>query len=163
MEEDSAAEKAGLRAGDIIVAVNGDAIDNSADVRNVIGLIRVGTKIKIDIVRNGKSKRLVATIAEKKTKTMAGKKLSENLAGAELTLTDIDQRNGEITPVIMISKLQPGSPAANSGLRNGDLILSVNKQPVTNFKDMKRAIEVESRGLLLNIQRGNRGLFILIR
>ena len=163
VEEDSAAEKAGLRAGDIIVAVNGDAIDNSADVRNVIGLIRVGTKIKIDIVRNGKSKRLVATIAEKKTKTMAGKKLSKKLAGAELTLTDIDQRNGEVTPVIMISKLQPGSPAANSGLRNGDLILSVNKQPVTNFKDMKRAIEVESRGLLLNIQRGNRGLFILIR
>ena len=163
VQEDSAAEKAGMKAGDVIVAVNGDAVDNSADVRNVIGLIRVGTKIEIDIIRDGKSKRLVATIAERETKTMAGKKLSSEFEGAELTLTDIDQRNGEVVPVIMISKLQAGSPAAASGLRTGDIILSVNKRPVTNFKEMKQAIEIESRGLLLNIQRGNRGLFILIR
>ncbi len=163
VEEDSAAEKAGMRAGDVIVAVDGDAVEDSADVRNVIGLLRVGTKIEIDIIRNGKAKRLVAKIAERKSKTIAGKKLSKKLAGAELTLTDIDQRNGKVTPVIMISKLQPGSAAASSGLRAGDIILSVNKRPVTTFKEMETAIEVESRGLLMNIQRGNRGLFILIR
>jgi serine protease DegQ len=65
--------------------------------------------------------------------------------------------------VILISKLEPGSPAANSGLRGGDIILSVNKRPVSNFKEMEKAVKIESRGLLLNIQRGNRGLFILIR
>ncbi len=163
VQEDSAAEKAGMRAGDVIVAVNGESVENKADIRNIIGLIRVGTKIEIDIIRNGKSKRLSATIAERQTKTMAGKKLSSTLDGAELTMTEIDQRNGDVTPVIMISKLQPGSAAASAGLRAGDLILSVNKRPVTTFKDMQRAIDIESRGLLLNIQRGNRGLFILIQ
>ena len=163
VDEDSAAEKSGMRAGDIIVEVNGEDVDNKTDIRNIIGLIRVGTKIEIDIIRNGKPKRLVATIAERQTRTMAGKKLSGELAGAELTMTDIDQRNGEVAPVILISKLKAGSPAASAGLRAGDIILSVNKRPVTTFKEMQAAIKIKSRGLLLNIQRGNRGLFILIQ
>ena len=163
VEEDSAAEKAGMRAGDVIIAVNDDSVEDSADVRNMIGLIRVGTKIEIDIIRDGKQKRLVAKIAEVKSKTIAGKKLSNKLDGAELTLAEIDQRNGQSAPVILISKLEAGSPAAASGLRGGDIILSVNKRPVSTFKEMEQAIKVESRGLLLNIQRGNRGLFILIR
>lgn len=163
VQQDSPAQKAGMRAGDVIVALNGITVENSARVRNMIGLIRVGTKINIDIVRNGKPKRLVATIAERKQKTMKGGELSANLNGAELTLTEVNQRDGRARQVILVSKIKPGSSAASSGLRRGDLILSVNKRPVTSFKEMKKAIDTESRGLLLNIQRGNRGLFILIQ
>jgi len=163
VEEGSAAEEAGMRAGDVIVAVNDDSVEDSADVRNMIGLIRVGTKMEIDIIRGGKQKRLVAKIAEVKSESKAGKQLSSKLDGAELTLTEIDNRSGQSAPVVLISKLEAGSPAAASGLRSGDIILSVNKRPVSTFKEMEQAIKVESRGLLLNIQRGNRGLFILIR
>ena len=163
VEEDSAAEKAGLKAGDIIIAVNDDPVDDSADVRNMIGLIRVGTKIEIDILRDGKEKRLFAKIAEKKSKTMPGGKLSKSLEGAQLSLTEIDERNGRAKQVILVSKLEPRSPAVSSGLRGGDIILSVNKRPVSNFKELEKAIAAESRGLLLNIQRGRRGLFLLIQ
>ena len=163
VEEGSPADKAGMKAGDIIISVNGDAIEDSADVRNVIGLIRVGTKIDIEIVRNGKVKLLHAKIAETKSKTIAGEKLSEKLAGAHLSLTEIGQRGGLAKQVIIVSKLEPGSPAATAGLRKGDIILSVNKRPVENFEEMEKAIVAEPRGVLLNIQRGNRGLFILIR
>ena len=163
VEEGSAADKAGLRAGDVIIAVNGDPVDDSADVRNMIGLIRVGTDINIEIVRNGKEKQLHAKIAEKKAKIIAGKKLSDKLDGAQLSLTELDQRNGNAKKVIVVTKLEPRSAAAAAGLRNGDIILSVNKRPVTTFKDMEQAIASETRGLLLNIQRGNRGLFLLIQ
>lgn len=163
VEEDSAAEKSGMRAGDVIITVNGDTVSDSADVRNMIGLIRVGTKIEIEIVRDGEEKRLVAKIAEKKSQSIAGEKLAEKLAGAQLSLTEIEQRDGSSEPVILVSKLEPRSAAAAAGLRPGDIILSVNKRPVANFKEVEKAIAAESRGMLLNIQRGKRGLFLLIR
>ena len=163
VEEGSPADEAGMKAGDVIISVNNDPVEDSADVRNMIGLIRVGTKIDIEILRNGKVKQLHAKIAEKKAKTIAGKKLSDKLAGALLSLHEVEQRTGESKTVIAVAKLDPGSPAATSGLRKGDFILSVNKRPVSTFQEMERAITKEPRGLLLNIQRGNRGLFILIR
>ena len=163
VEQGSAAAKAGLRAGDVIIALNGDPIENFVDVRNIIGLIRVGTDIDIEIVRNGKVKKLHAKIAEKKSKTIAGKKLSDHLDGAQLSLTGLEQRNGGNKKVIVVTKLEPSSKAAAAGLRQGDIILSVNKRAVTTFAEMEQAIANEPRGLLLNIQRGNRGLFLLIQ
>ena len=163
VEQGSAAAKAGLRAGDVIIALNGDPIENFVDVRNIIGLIRVGTDIDIEIVRNGKVKKLHAKIAEKKSKTIAGKKLSDHLDGAQLSLTGLEQRNGGNKKVIVVTKLEPSSKAAGAGLRQGDIILSVNKRAVTTFAEMEQAIANEPRGLLLNIQRGNRGLFLLIQ
>ena len=163
VQEDSAADKAGMQAGDVIIAVNGDPVKDSTDVRNVIGLIRVGTKIDIDIVRNGKMKQLQAIIAETKSKSIAGEKLSEKLEGAQLSLSEVERRDGSYKNVIVVTKLEPRSAAGAAGLRNGDIILSVNKQEIASFKDFEQAIAREPRGLLLNIQRGNRGLFLLIQ
>ena len=163
VQEDSAADKAGMQAGDVIIAVNGDPVKDSTDVRNVIGLIRVGTKIDIDIVRNGKTKQLQAKIAETKSKSIAGKKLSEKLEGAQLSLSEVERRDGSYKNIIVVTKLEPRSAAGAAGLRNGDIILSVNKQEIASFKEFEQAIAREPRGLLLNIQRGNRGLFLLIQ
>lgn len=163
VEEDSPAEKAGMKAGDVIVAVNGHEVGNSADIRNMIGLIRVGTTIEMDILRNGKKKRIEATIAERPVKVLEGKKLSPRLQGASLSETEVETRSQGPQLVVQVVKLEPGSPAAQAGLRSGDLILSANKQPVATLEDLRQAVKKNSDGLLLNLQRGNRGLFILIR
>ena len=163
VEEDSPADKAGMKAGDVIISVNGNPVKDSADVRNMIGLIRVGTEIDVKIIREGKVKNLHAKIAEKKSETTDGKRLSKKLEGAELALSTIERRDGAAQDVITVVKLEPASPAAVAGLRPGDMILSVNKQPVKNFKEMEQAIKQGDNGLLLNIQRGRRGLFLLIR
>ena len=163
VEPKSAADKAGLIAGDVIVSVNGEEIGRSSDVRNKIGLIRVGDAIQLEVVRNGKLKQLTARIAEKKVTTKAGKKFSSKLAGAEISLTEIEKANGSAKPVLVISKLKPGSAAAYAGLRTGDIILSVNKQPVSDFDGLERALKTETRGLLFNIQRGRRALFLIIQ
>jgi serine protease Do/serine protease DegQ len=162
VEADSAAAKAGMKTGDVIVAINDEPVKDSADVRNTIGLLRVGTEIKLDIVRNGKAMQLSALITERRTKTISSRDISKQLAGAELTLTELDNRNGSADKVIVVSGLEPGSPAAQAGLRNEDIIHSINKQPVVDFDQLKEAVS-DPRGLLLNIQRGQRGLFLLIR
>ena len=162
VEAESAAAKAGMKTGDVIVAINDEPVKDSADVRNTIGLLRVGTEIKLDIVRNGKAMQLSALITERRTKTISSRDISKQLAGAELTLTELDNRNGSADKVIVVSGLEPGSPAAQAGLRNEDIIHSINKQPVVDFDQLKEAVS-DPRGLLLNIQRGQRGLFLLIR
>lgn len=161
--EDSAAAKAGLRAGDVIISVNGEPVEDSADVRNMIGLMRVGTVINLKIVREGKEKQLKAKIEEQKSSSRPGKSFSKKLDGAELTLSEINRRGGGSQPVIVISELEPSSAAASAGLRRGDIILSVNKISVESFKQLEKAIQSGKNGLLLNVQRGRRALFLLIR
>ena len=162
VEPDSPAEKAGIKTGDVILAINGVPVEDSADVRNTIGLLRVGTEIELDVVRNGKAMQLSALITERETKTISSGDISKQLAGAKLTLTEEDNRNGSVDKVIIVSGLEPGSAAAQAGLRNDDIIHSINKQPVEDFDQLKEAVK-DTRGLLLNIQRGQRGLFLLIR
>ena len=129
----------------------------------MIGLIRVGTEINLKIVREGKIQELQAKIAEKKSTSRLGKSFSDKLDGAQLTLSEIESRDGNGQQVIVVTKLEARSAAASAGLRGGDIILSVNKIPVEDFKQFEKAIAAENNGLLLNIQRGQRALFLLIR
>lgn len=163
VEQDSAADKAGLVAGDVIISINGDEVRDSTDMRNTIGLMRVGEDIQLNIIRNGKSRQVTARIAENKVLSKLGKALSDKLVGAEITMKQLENSQGSVEPVLMISKLKPGSPAAYAGLRPGDVILSVNKMPVNDFKSFEKALEKNGQGLLLNIQRGRRALFLLVR
>lgn len=163
VEPKSAADKAGMVAGDVIVRVNGEEISRSSDVRNKIGLIRVGDAIQLEVIRNGKLKRLTARIAAQKVTSKAAEQFSSKLAGAEISLTEIEKTNGSAKSVLVISKLKPGSAAAYAGLRPGDIILSVNQQPVSDFASLEQAIKLETRGLLFNIQRGRRALFLIIQ
>ena len=80
-----------------------------------------------------------------------------------ITLKQIESSQGGVEPVLIVSKLKPGSPAAYAGLRPGDIILSVNKLPVNDFKSFEKALKKNGQGLLLNIQRGRRALFLLVR
>ena len=163
VEPKSAADKAGMVAGDVIVRVNGEEISRSSDVRNKIGLIRVGDAIQLEVIRNGKLKRLTARIAAQKVTSKAAEQFSSKLAGAEISLTDMEKTNGSAKSVLVISKLKPDSAAAYAGLRPGDIILSVNQQPVSDFASLEQAIKLETRGLLFNIQRGRRALFLIIQ
>ncbi len=163
VEPKSAADKAGMVAGDVIVRVNGEEISRSSDVRNKIGLTRVGDAIQLEVIRNGKLKRLTARIAAQKVTSKAAEQFSSKLAGAEISLTEIEKTNGSAKSVLVISKLKPGSAAAYAGLRPGDIILSVNQQPVSDFASLEQAIKLETRGLLFNIQRGRRALFLIIQ
>ena len=160
IEAKSPADKAGLKIGDVITAVNGREVSNSAQVRNEIGLLRIGTRVQIEIFRNGKSRTLTASVEEQVTNSVSGKSLSTKLAGAELNETLEDTSRGTAAGIEVVSVT---GNAASAGLRKGDIIISVNKKRVRTIRDMQAAIKKNPKALLLNIQREARGLFILIQ
>jgi len=159
----SPAEKAGLKAGDVITGVNGKSVRNSADVRNSIGLLRVGEQVKIEVLRDGKASVLIATIAEPEMAMLDGKRLHPRLAGALYgNIEEGSPLYGRVEGVQVV-KVQPDGPAWRAGLRPSDVITSVNRQPVADVQALQRIATPNNRTLLLNLQRGDGALFILIQ
>ena len=147
----------------MIVAVNDKQARNSADVRNIIGLLRVGEQVKMEILRAGKTRTLTATIAQPEMTLLDGKRLHPRLAGAIYgSIEEGSPLYGRIEGVQVV-KVQPQGPAWRAGLRPGDIITSVNREPVTDLESLRRLASPNVRALLLNIQRGDGALFILIQ
>lgn len=159
----SPAAIAGLKAGDVVTKINDRHVTNSSDLRNAIGLLRVGQKVNLTITRNRSEKTLVATITAPKIEKVDAGKLSPKLAGATLGLSELETVENGLVKAVTIVELGANSPAARAGLRKGDIILSVNRQVVKNFDEFKSALKNNSRGLLLNIQRGENAMFLLLQ
>jgi len=157
----SAADKAGLKAGDIVVEVNKKVVRDSSDLRNYIGLLRVGQKVELGVVREGKRKQIVATVEEPTSSTQVGKALNPKLDGAEFAdITEGDPLYGRIEGVL-IAQVEAGSSAMQAGLRRGDVIISANRRQVKSVDDLAKAVS-DSKKLLLNIRRGNGALFLYL-
>ena len=155
--ENSAASKAGLKAGDVVSTINGDTVKSASAMRNMVGLMRVGDKMNITVVRNGENKILTATIEDEIEQSLGGEKLNAKLTGAEII--GHDEGGNQYLEVTAVER---GSPAWNARLRKGDLILSVNRQSVKTLNELKQAVNQDDKQILINIQRGQTALFILI-
>ena len=158
---DSAAKAADLREGDVITMVDGRAIKGATELRNVIGLARADEEIELTYIRDRKSFnkkiRIRAVVAE----SGRGIQISESFEGARLEdVDDSSSQNGQ--PGIRVVEVASGSAAWQAGLRSGDIILSVNRQWVFSLEDLVQIVNGRTSGLLLNIQRGESALFLVI-
>jgi len=160
----SPAEKAGVKAGDVIVKVNGEPIDNSADLRNTIGLMRIGEKVAVSLIRDGKTIDLEMVVGEiKEASAEAVGKAVPKLEGATFSaIPESSPLYGKVDGIIVAS-VEPGSPAARAGLAKDDVITSVNRKPVKTPDEFMKAATEGSGPLLLNVRRGDNAIFILIR
>ena len=156
--EDSAADKAGLKAGDVVSEINGVHVKSASSMRNMVGLMRVGEKMEISVIRDGKEKVLTAYIADEAEQALEGEKLNPKLAGA--VFEGYDEAGDKYLVVASVSR---GSAAWNARLRKGDMILSVNRAPVKTLSDMKQMVKLTDEQILFNVQRGQTALFILIQ
>ncbi|MBI5041636.1 MAG: PDZ domain-containing protein, partial [Gammaproteobacteria bacterium] len=155
---------AGVRVGDIILKFNDRTVESSADVRNRVGLLRVGEAVTLDILRGGQPQHIRAVIQEPKLTALDGAKLHPQLAGARFS--DIQEGMPEYghTEGVLISAIEPRSPVSQTGLQPGDLLVSINRTPIKNTRELAQAAQAQNEaGLLLNIQRGSASLFLLIR
>jgi serine protease Do/serine protease DegQ len=157
----SAADKAGLKAGDIVLEINGKTVKDSTDLRNLIGLLRIGKKVDMTVLHEGNRKQLTAVIQEPVTAEKKGKGLHKKLAGAQFgDIVEGSPLYGRIEGVV-VTKVERDSPAAAASLRKGDIIISANRKKIKSLSDFKAAIKGSSK-LLLNIRRGNSALFLYL-
>ncbi|MEZ9454589.1 Do family serine endopeptidase [Vibrio splendidus] len=156
---DSAADKAGLKAGDVIVSINGKRIDTFSELRAKVATLGAGKKIELGVVRDGKNMTFDVTLGESTNSKTQAEKLHEGLAGAELTnTTDSDSTTG-----VKVSSVAQGSPAEAYQLLKDDIIIGVNRQPVKNLAEFRKILEKQPGVLALNIQRGDRTIYLVIR
>ena len=158
----SAAEKAGIEVGDVIVSVDGQRIKTASDLRNAVGLKRSGETVRVDVVRDGKRRQFTAVLSEVSSSArIGGDEIHPGLAGAELGNHEGkgDQFAG---PGVRVESVEPDSPAALAGILANDIIVSVNRIRVRNVRELQQAAGQQSL-LILSVRRGNRNLLLQIR
>ena len=167
---DSAAARAGLRAGDVLTAVNGKSVKSVADFRNAIGLLRVGDRAEIGLVREGKPLKVSAVVTDPAANGAAAAPspsapaaagagaLHRGLQGAEL----VDQTEGGVA----VRGVAAGTPAALAGLRAGDVIIAANGARVARRADLVTAsAAAAARGgtMVLQVLRNGEVTIVLLR
>lgn len=155
----SAADKAGIKAEDVILSVNGRGVQNYRDLRNIIGLLRVGDKLTLEIQRNGKRQVINASVGE-------AAELKE-AANATVTVANAKLEGAQFGPAedgngVEVSEVKPQSPAARTGLRPGDVITAINRRPVRSVAEFQRAVKGQDT-LLVTLRRGPGTLFLVIK
>ncbi|MGD8795486.1 MAG: DegQ family serine endoprotease [Thiohalophilus sp.] len=162
VDKGSPAEKSGIKSGDIVTEVDGEPITDANTLRNTIGLLRIGSEVKLTLLREGKPRFVKVTIEEPVSKhSQGGEKLHAHLTGAKFgDIPEGHPLHGQVEGVL-VSEVKQGSPAWNAGLRPGDVIVSVNRKPVKSVDQMRKVIG-NSEQLLLNIRRGNGALFLYL-
>ena len=156
--EDTAAEEAGLKVGDVVIAINGTPVKSASAMRNMVGLLRVGEEMSISVIRDGKKKSMKAVIRDAKDLSLEGTRINQRLAGAT-----IEEKEKAGKTYLVVTEVQQGSTAWDAHLREGDIILSVNRRPVQTLEDFQRIVGDKDAQILLNIQRGRTALFVLIQ
>ncbi|HVU05483.1 MAG TPA: Do family serine endopeptidase [Polyangiaceae bacterium] len=169
VQDGSPAQKAGIKAGDIVVEVQGKATEDSREVQRVVLAQKVGEMLDVTVWRDGKE----MTMKVQSAALPAGSPAAPGRAGPggdlglELqTLTpELAQRFGldPTTKGAVVAGVRPGSPAAEAGVRSGDVIVGVDRAPVANAGDAAKDLGTErAAGHLVHVRRGDRALYLVI-
>ncbi len=160
VEPGSPAAEAGIRPRDVVIEVDGHTVRDAADLRNRIGLIRIGQQIELTLLRDGKRMAVRTRVGARTAASRPAGAGAPALAGATLRELPPDSR---IPGGVVITEIAPNSPAWRHGLRAGDVIAQVNGRKIADLADLKEALQAPGDVLALNIVRGDGQLLILIR
>ncbi|PWI31986.1 serine endoprotease DegQ [Vibrio albus] len=156
---DSAADKAGLKAGDIIISINGKEVSTFGELRAKIATLGAGKKVSLGIIRDGDSETFDVVLGEATESKTKAAHLHEGLSGAELTnTTDSDPIEG-----VKVTNVEKGSKAEAYQLQAGDIIVGINKVRVRNLAELRAILEQKPGILAINIQRGDRSIYLVVR
>ncbi|MGX9721335.1 Do family serine endopeptidase [Stenotrophomonas acidaminiphila] len=149
----SAAAAAGLRAGDVVTAINGQRVDSAQALHNFEGLQPVGRVVDLDVRRDGRPLQLKATLKEQ-PRAVTGDTLDPRLAGATFVDLPESARQSGLNGVL-VSEVARGSRAAQSGLAGGDIVLAASSGDFVDLASWRASFSPRPQQLVLRIVRGN--------
>ncbi len=153
---DSAADKAGIKPGDVITKVNGKSVKTFNELRGKIGSIGAGKKVKLTIVRNGNEKEFNVKLKPSPASNVAAASIHRMFEGAKLE--NNNNNNG-----VMIRDVAKDSPAQFIGLQSGDLITAINRKRINNIAELRSYLKDKKGVFALNIIRDNYSQYLMIR
>ena len=166
----SPASRSGLEKGDIILDVNGKAVADSNDLRMTISMMQPDASVNLRVFRNGNDRDVTVQLGELPGTTAsvnapAGSK-SSALSGVSVDNLDAQSTHDLGLPAntqgVVVTNVDPSSPAADAGLRRGDVIQQVNRKPVTNTSDFEHAIGSSKEANLLLVNRNGSTLYLAV-
>ncbi len=181
VQQGSAADKAGVKRGDVVTAINGEAVEDGNSLRNRVAGTKPGTEITLKIVRDGKDLEVKATLGEFDTKTQQA---SSEDSDPKRGKSDDSEQNGKLglslqplTPDIakrlniapevkglIVTAVDENSPAAEEGIQRGDVILEINRKLVATLADVRSALEkTGDKSVLLLISRAGQTVFVSVK
>ena len=169
---DGPAAKAGLQRGDVIVGFNGHTVQESTELPRMVAAMAPGMKVSVEILRGGKKLTIPITLG-----TLA----EEKAASAKLQTPDVEESLGlrveaitselarslrlDNSKGVVVSQVAPDSPAAEAGIRRGDIVREINRQPVTDMESYTEAtshLTANAPALLLLERRGS-SLYVALK
>lgn len=162
VRENSAAQRAGVQVGDVIVAVNGRPVPNGSDLRTQLALLRIGDQVDLTIMRNGIERRLNARIGDPFEHYVEGGKVSRYFRGALLSEILDDSPLGELR-AIAVGPVREDSNAWNIGLRPDDVILEANQRRVQELADLRSLAGAKGGIWALKLRRGQQIITLVSR
>jgi len=155
----SGSAKAGIKSGDVIVSLNGKALNSFAELRSRIATTEPGAKVKLGLLRDGKPLDVEVTLDKSTSASASAELISPALQGAELS--DGQLKDG--TKGIRVGEVEKGSSAAQAGLHKDDVIIGVNRARVQSIAEMRKVLETKPSVMALHIVRGNDSIYLLLR
>jgi serine protease Do len=163
----SPAEKAGIEQGDVIVEFDGKEVTDSKDLPRIVASTPIGKAVTIKLLRNGKALDRQMKVGEMEEKVEVAKAPSHKSLGITVQNLTPEITKGlglKKDTGVVVTRVEPGSPAADAGIQTGDLVQEVNRKPVKNVEDYVQKVE-KAKGqdnILLLIQRGQNNLFAAV-
>ncbi len=165
VEPGSPADKAGLKEGDVVTSISGRAVKSGADLRNRIGLLRVGDKAELSVSRDKALKNLTVQVAKKEPQVAArAGEITPRLAGATFNAVQPSSTQPQRLRGIEVSAVDRDSAAWQAGLRPGDVVTAVNREPVTTIDGFTRSVRAAAQGpIALNLIRGESRMVLIVQ
>ena len=174
-QKDGPAAKAGVEAGDVITAVNGQSVKDTRELARIIGGFAPGSTANLDVLHKGQGKVVSLTLGQLPNAQEAKADIEADGKGSThgtdvprlgLTVAPAGKVDGAGKEGVVVMIVEPKSAAADRGLKNGDVILEVSGKSVTDPSDVREAIEAahtdKRRSVLMRLRSGDASRYVAV-